>query len=80
MSPNPTQVEYVLNESEYEKNFRSQLLNQGTETDAPLRDRKYEYRWDFIAYLAVFHIQAVYGMYLSFTSAKLLTNVFGKSC
>ncbi|XP_044737333.1 acyl-CoA Delta-9 desaturase-like isoform X1 [Chrysoperla carnea] len=76
MSPNSTQVEYVLNENEYEKIFRSNLSKEETEIELP-EERKYKYRWGFIVYLSLFHIQAVYGIYLSFTSAKLLTTIFG---
>ncbi|XP_044734443.1 acyl-CoA Delta-9 desaturase-like [Chrysoperla carnea] len=76
MSPNPTNVESVLYENEYEELLHRKLLKEKTKTNPPLRKRKYEYNWLFILFLTVFHIQASYGIYLSFTSAKLLTNVF----
>ncbi|XP_044740109.1 acyl-CoA Delta-9 desaturase-like [Chrysoperla carnea] len=67
MSRNPKQVKCVLNGKDN--------IRELSGTTSPT-ERKYKYRWTHIVLFGLFHIQAIYGMYLSLTSAKLLTNIF----
>lgn len=73
MAPNVSMPTGVLHETDEDINVES-LPQKPKEQN----DRKVQLVWRNIILFAYLHLAAVYGLYLLFTSAKLLTVVFGK--
>lgn len=59
----------------YEKEDTSQKVAENMNVE---REYKADIVWKNVAYITYFHLAALYGVYLMFTSAKLATFIFGK--
>lgn len=59
----------------YEKEDTSQKVAENMNVE---REYKADIVWKNVAYIMYFHLAALYGVYLMFTSAKLATFIFGK--
>lgn len=60
----------VLNENDLEVDTKN--------VDYGIKPRRYNYVWRNIILYVYLHVVSIYGIYLVFTSAKLLTTIQGK--
>lgn len=80
MPPNQSIVKCtgVLNEADAETTDGGLDKNIDIADRKHAHDRNFQLVWESIIVIGLFHLGAIYGVYLMITSARIYTGIFGK--